>query len=113
MLSAKVPAKTTETATRSTLAQRSFPSLQKKMIKHTPNHFQKATGFLRESLPETLSQGFKPVALEIYEFEERRNMKIIRTRWHFRTLKIPIEDTQSEILPAKKQLKKYDHQFRP
>ena len=53
----------------------------------------------------TLLQEFKPVALENYEFEDRRNINIKWTLSHFRTIKIPIEGTQSEIAPSKKHLK--------
>ena len=55
---------------------------------------------------EKLSEEFKPVALENYEFEDRRNKNIKKILLHFRIIKIPIEKTQSEIILSKKHLKK-------
>ena len=62
---------------------------------------------------ETLSEEFEPVALENYEFQDRPNMNVKWNPLHFRTIKIPIGGTQSEIVPCMKHLKRYQCQFRP
>ena len=53
---------------------------------------------------ETLSEEFKPVALENYGFWYKPKMKVKWALLHFRTIKIAMEATQSEILLSEKHL---------
>ena len=53
----------------------------------------------KKVLMKTFSENLMPLALENYEFQDGRNMKVKRTFLHFRTIKIPITGTQSKIIP--------------
>ena len=62
---------------------------------------------------ETLSEHFKPVILESYDFQKR---KIKNNNWtvsHVRPINTPISRTQSKIVSSKSQLKLYHRRFRP
>ena len=61
---------------------------------------------------KALSEAFKPITLEKYEFKNRQNNI---TNWvfeHVQLINIPIQGTQSENVPAEKHLKVYHGQFR-
>ena len=46
---------------------------RKRLIEHTTNLFRKSPNLTKQMLMETLSEDFEPLALEIYEFENRQN----------------------------------------
>ena len=65
-------------------------SHSEKLIEHTTNHFyKKKNKFDRKISMETLSEVFKPVASENYEFEKREDKNIKWTYSHVQLINFP------------------------